>query len=312
MKQLSHESFERARGFLQAQARPLERALFAYYFEDGEGNEVFAELARFQNDDGGYGRALEPDLRTPSSSALATANALALLADLDCPAEHPAVGRAVAYLQKTFDVQTRVWRVAPLDANEHPHAPWWQDEDGSLAQTFDGFRIIPRAYLLASLWHYQALVARDWLEDLTEETLNYIETVDAFGTGGGSDLEYGMRLAKAQNLPPAYAERLQARILKGLPAVVEQDPAKWGEYCITPLRAVHTPDGLGAGLIPEALQAHLDYQIEHQAEDGAWDPNWSWFGLYPDIWPQACQEWRGMLTLEALRSLRAFGRLEEQ
>ena len=309
MKRLNREAYQRAREFLLTQARPLERTLFATHFEDGERESVFDELARFQNADGGYGRALEPDVRTPSSSALATGIALALLRELDCPAGHPQVSRAVRYLQKTFDENARVWRVVPLNTNDHPHAPWWHDENGSLARAFDGFRVIPRALILASFWHYAPLVPGEWLNDLTEETVSYIETVEAFGEGGGSDLEYTVGLAEAQNLPSSYAARLKARILRDLPVVVERDPEKWSGYCITPLRAVRSPNAPGADCIPEALQMHLDYQIEHQSADGAWDPTWSWGGFYPDTWPQARQEWRGHLTLETLMNLHAFGRM---
>ena len=72
MKKLSREAFDRARDFIKAQARPLDRVLFEYRFEGAPVDLVTAELARFQNDDGGFGHALEPDLRTPTSSALAT------------------------------------------------------------------------------------------------------------------------------------------------------------------------------------------------------------------------------------------------
>ena len=62
MKQLSHEAFDRARQFLKTQARPLDRALFEYRFEDGPIEPVIEELARFQNDDGGFGNGLELDI----------------------------------------------------------------------------------------------------------------------------------------------------------------------------------------------------------------------------------------------------------
>jgi hypothetical protein len=291
------------------QARALERALFVHRFEGVAVEDVLAELARFQNEDGGFGHALEPDMRTPSSSALATGIGLRMLRELGCPAEHPMVRQAVAYLLATYDEQAQVWPVVPPDANEYPHAPWWHDEDGSLARLFDGFRIIPRAILVGSLNHYAALVETGWLDRVTEATVRYIETVEVLGEGGGSDLEYAISLAEAEHLGSHYAARLLARIRAAIPAVVVRDPAQWDTYCITPLKAVPSPDALGADRIPDELQRNLDHLIARQTPEGIWEPTWSWGDAYPKVWPQAKVEWRGQLTLEALMQLEAFGRI---
>jgi hypothetical protein len=69
--QLSPEAFDSARTFVKAQARPLDQRLFEFYFEAGSAAAVLAELAHYQNDDGGFGRALEPDFRLVASSPLA-------------------------------------------------------------------------------------------------------------------------------------------------------------------------------------------------------------------------------------------------
>ena len=53
---------------LRHEARPLERALFAHAFEGGGRTAVLAALVPYQNDDGGFGHALEPDWGAPSNS----------------------------------------------------------------------------------------------------------------------------------------------------------------------------------------------------------------------------------------------------
>jgi hypothetical protein len=50
--------------------------------------------------------------------------------------------------------------------------------------------------------------------------------------------------------------------------------------------------------------------VRAQTTDGSWAPTWSWADEFPDVWPVARREWQGVLTLDALRTLRAFGRLE--
>jgi hypothetical protein len=271
---------------------------------------VTAALARYQNEDGGFGHALEPDARTPSSSALATGIGLRILRELRCPPDHPMVGRAVQWLEATCDPETYTWRALPDDANESPHAPWWHDEDGSLARTFDDFLVIPRAEIVGVLHHYAALVPAGWLEGLTERTVADIETIEPFGYGGGDDLVYALRLAETESLPARYRGRLVRRLRAVIPGAVSQDPREWGSYCIPPLKVAPAPESTVADLLGDGLQLHLDYQIDQQSPEGAWDPVWTWGHSYPDAWEQAKQEWRGHLTLEALTSLRAYGRVE--
>ena len=311
MKRLTPEQYRRARHFLKTEARPLDRALFEHRFEDTPDEHVTAALARYQNDDGGFGHALEPDVRTPSSSALATGIGLSILKELGCSSEHPLVSGAVQYLRDTFDEKTRVWRVIPRDANDHPHAPWWHDEDGSLARTFDDFLIIPRAQIVGLLHHFAALVPADWLDTVAENTVTTIETLkgDAFG-GGGDTLRYALELAETEALPRRFKDRLMPRLRALTDSVVCRDPQEWSEYCAAPLKVAPSPDAATADVLGDDLQTHLDYVIDHQTPEGAWEPTWTWGNFYPDVWEVAKREWRGHLTLEMLTSLRAFGRVD--
>ena len=111
-------------------------------------------------------------------------------------------------------------------------------------------------------------------------------------------------------LPEVHRVRLLDKIQADIARAVVTDSSRWGSYCLTPLRAVREPHTPGAELVEEAVQRHLDYQLEHQSESGAWEPTWSWGGAYPEDWERAGQEWCGVLTLHMLRQLAAFGRLE--
>ena len=309
---LSREAFDRSVSFLGTKARPLEHAQVAVHFKGASPEDVWEQLVTFQNNDGGFGHGLEPDVRTPYSSALATGLALRVLRECRCPAEHPMVQGAIDFLIETYDPKTHVWRVIPAATNNHPHAPWWHDEDGSLSRTFDGYLIIPRALIVSHLHAYAELVPKDLLDEVTEATVSTLERVSILGEGGGSDLEYAVELAQTPQLPAVHRKRLETRIVQAIPVVVVRDPEKWSTYCITPLRAVRSPAALGADLISEELAAHLDYVIRDQQSDGSWKPTWSWGEFYQEHWPQAEIEWRGILTLENLTALKAFGRIEPQ
>mgnify|MGYP001155023307 CR=1 FL=1 len=310
-KALSAAALDRARRFLKTEARPLDRALFEFRFEGTPAAAVAGELAAYQNADGGFGHALEPDVRTPSSSALATGIALTVLKEIGYPTSHHQVQGAVGYLLDSFDPENQTWRAVPPDANDHPHAPWWHDEEGSLARTFDDFLIIPRAQLVGLLHHFSEAVPSQWLADLTERTVSDVETIEALGTGGGDDLAYALALAQEKALSERFRARLLMRIRAVVPRAVSTDPGEWDTYCIHPLKIVHAPTSTVADLIWDAIEADLDHQIDHQHPEGTWEPVWTWGGAYTSAWEQARQEWRGHLTLETLTVLRAFGRIEQ-
>ncbi len=310
MKLLTQSGYDAARGFLERRARPVDWAVFKHRFEGGREDAVIEVLAEYQNEDGGFGRGLEPDLRTPSSSALATGIALEVLREVCCPPVASIVTGAVNYLSGTFEPISKVWRAIPGDANNYPHAGWWHDEDGSVARMFSGFGVIPRASILASLHHFRTLVSDDWLEDVTEACVDFIETtqVDALR---GDGFVYAAKLADASALSSRYRERLQRHLQAVLPEVITLEPEKWSGYCLTPLKAAPSPTSVAARVLREELQSHLDHTVAAQSDEGTWDPAWDWSKTLPEAWPAARDEWRGHLTLETLISLRAFGRIED-
>ncbi len=296
-----------ARQFVMTQARPLDRALYQLQFEGGSAEAVLAELRAYQNPDGGFGKALEPDLRAPESSVLATLQAFHVFRALAAPSDHPAVKRALDYLAATFADGAATWRIIPRTAGSHPHAPWWAQE--TLDKTFGGGRIIPRAEVLAYLWTFApSSFPLDRRLAVTRALVSDLES--ASGPDLAAGLEGCARLYECNGLPAEVRQRLHARLVALIPVTVEQDPAKWPQYCLKPLWLARTPESPFAGLLAESIARNLDYEIEQQAADGSWRPNWSWYGSYPETWPAAEREWSGALTVRTLETLRAFGRLE--
>jgi len=308
MKSLPKVKFALAWRYLEKSARPLELSLFNYYYREAHRVSVVSQLVKYVNP-GGFGHALEPDMRSPSSSALATDFGLKILVELDLPSKHPMVRDAVSYLFQSLDQKTKTWRVAPTDVNNYPHAPWWHDEGGSLAKTFDDYLVIPRAGILASLCHYHDLLPAWWLDDMINATIKEISGMDSEQFGGGGDtLVYTRRLAETELLPFPTKYVLITRVRKLADSVVTRNPNKWSEYCAPPLKLAPTPESITAGVLADCIPAHLDYFIENQDAEGFWDVTWTWAD-YPEDWETAKVEWRGVLTLEVLKYLESFGRL---
>jgi hypothetical protein len=83
--------------------------------------------------------------------------------------------------------------------------------------------------------------------------------------------------------------------------LVALDPEAAGEVH-GPLDFAPEPGSLARGLFDEVtIKAHLDHLAQAQLEDGGWTFNW------PAWSPAAERDWRGFLTVDALRVLRANG-----
>lgn len=305
MKQLTLERLTAARDYLLHTARPLEAARYRYHLADGDAGEVMAALAPFRAESGGYGRALEPDLRTPAPSALATSVALQIAEEVGAPASQPAVSAATDFLLATYETATQRWRIIPAEAENSPRAFWWA-ADG-LDERFGQFWMNPRAELLSYLWRYAGPDRVAWLHATTEALL--AELAESTEPLAGNDLLCAMRLATTPQLPASLGQPLLARVRADMLRSVETDPTRWGEYVLRPLDVAPAPDSPFAILFPAAIQANLDYLVGTQGDDGAWAPVWSWAPLDAAAWAQAEREWKGVLTLAALRELSAWGRI---
>ena len=112
-----------ARTFLLRNARLLDRHRFAFRFEAGRAADAVTALRPYQNADGGFGHALEPDLRGAESEPVPLEHALHILDEVgDFDAQ--IVQRACDWLDTVTTESGGIPFVLPAVADT-PHAPWW-------------------------------------------------------------------------------------------------------------------------------------------------------------------------------------------
>ncbi|MDN7240711.1 hypothetical protein QWY14_02870 [Planococcus sp. N028] len=297
MTKLSRKQYEQAKTFLKTKARKLERGLFEFEFENGDSQVVLNALKTYQNDDGGFGNGLEPDFRCRDSSALATSIALQLLIRIGATEKEETVRKAIGYLLQTFNEEKMGWQIVPREVEKAPRAVWWNySEEWAWGN--------PSAELIGHFHHYEGLVKEEFLEKLTQFAITYINN--------SAEVEHHELLCflrMAEQLP----KEEQAAILNKLRALaidsVTTSPDKWDSYCLLPLQVVSSPDSEFHESFQESIPLNLRHLVIKQTEHGYWDPTWSW-GQYEEDWENAKEEWRGWLTLENLKILRAFDHID--
>jgi hypothetical protein len=280
--------------FLAGNARVLDRRRFERCFAGGEARPVRDAIAAYANPDGGFGHGLEPDGRTPASQPAAVAMALRTLDEADAWDEELA-GGACRWLTANAPDEGGASFVEPTVAG-WPHAPWWEVEEGRPASIFT------TASIAAPL--YRRGLDHPWLDGATEMLWRRLEDLEGRDDAGPYEFRGVFRFldqvpdrARAER----HVDRAGALLFdRGFVAV---DPGAEGEVH-TPLDFAPDPDSVGRRLFDAAtIEAHLDRLADGQSDDGGWTFDWlAWS-------PVAASEWRGSLTVSALVTLRANGRV---
>ena len=282
--------FDGAAAFMAGPARVVDRRLFQRLFCGGAAGAVRDAVAAYRNSDGGFGFALEPDCRAAASQPAAVEMALRLL-DFADEWDASLVADAVDWLATVAPAEGGAAFVEPSVA-EGPHAPWWVPEEGHPASLIQTGQIAGVLYARG--------FSHPWLDRATAVMWSRIETLTA-----PSGYEMFGVLAFLQQVPDraratAAFARVGALLLSG--GLVALDPSAGGE-AHSPLDFAPLPSSLARGLFSEAvIEAHLDRLARGQRDDGGWMFNW------PSWSPAAEADWRGFLTVDALRVLRANGR----
>ncbi len=280
--------FEAAADFLAARARLLDRRMFERLFRGGAAEPVRDAIAAYRNADGGFGHALEPDCRAAASQPAAVEMALRMM-DLAGAWDERLVRDAVDWLSTIAPAEGGAAFVQPT-VSQGPHAPWWVPAEGaSLIQTGQ----------IAGLLYAHGF-AHPWLDRATQVMWSRI---DALAEPNGYEM-FGV-LAFLEQVPDrARAEAAFERVgpLLFSRDLVALDPGAEGETH-SPLAFAALPGSIARRLFDaDVIEAHLDHLAGAQADDGGWTFNW------PSWSPAAEADWRGFLTVDALRVLRANGR----
>lgn len=283
-------TFAAARDFVRREARVLEQRTFAACFEGTSPHGGVAALLAYRNDDGGFGHGLEPDKLCPASLPIDDQVALQVMDDLDMFDD--AVVTGICDHLAAVAVDGAVALAGPV-IEGYPRAEHWS------AWAYEP-ALNPTAGL-AGLLHRRG-VDHPWRTAATAWCWSVLDAgLPTEGHALGNVLVF-LEHVDDRKRADTLASGVQARLgavdhLRLDP----QDPA----YGVTPLDYAPTPDSPWRGLFDDdVIDGHLD-RLEHdQQDDGGWALTWEPPGQ------AATLAYRGIVTLWALRVLRAYGRVD--
>lgn len=269
---------KKARDYVYANGVLWERDLFAWHFQDGSLERLHRSLQAYQNADGGYGNAMEHDVRCPDSHPLALEYLLTVLAQHDVPPGDILNGAAEWVERNRLDDGSLRNPAAVLD---YPHAPWWDGGGQSMPDSIVGHLA---KYGLASADLLDS--TRRWTQQhLTPEHIRANEWL--FMAYHAYDWYFN-----APDSPDAEACRAAA--VENIVACALKMPE---DQYYSLLSFVPTPDSPVARALPDGfLKRVLDTLEQAQQPDGSWHDQ---HGL---------AQWYPVVTISVLYALRAHGR----
>jgi hypothetical protein len=286
-----NDILERGTRFIWENARLLDRAIFDYTFRGGSPDHVLAILHTYQNSDGGFGHAIEPDLRAPDSQVLFVEFALRTL--YECNLHDPEmVYRACDFIAQHADLKQGIPTLFP-SAKLYPRADH-MSHSGFYEPSFDRLTGLVGLILWQGIQH-------PWLPQAVEacmDDLRKIPYTDAHTIQNAFCLIES--LSREQQVDGLFT-KLSDDLFKANFFCLN---APVNTYCLTPLTFAPTPNAFLRRLFTDAqIDSHLDDLAAHQETDGGWSILWRPPG------EMARREWRASKTVAALVALRAYGRI---
>jgi hypothetical protein len=280
-----------AHRFVMLHARLIDRRRMG-----GDPALIRSALAAYRNPDGGFGY-LEPDLPDPGSQPISALAALEVLHEIGAPPGDPLMADLAAWLETVTRPDGGLDFVCPYDADAIPHAPWMAPPDersSSLHMTAAVAAAAHRAGMAAG-------PGRAWLDRASAFVWRRL---DDLSPRPGYETKYVIDFLDA--VPDRErAERALAAVA-GILGSRESIPVTGGieGEVISALTAAPRPDHAGRRLFdPAAIERQLDELERGQQDDGGWTFD---FLAWNDAVAWA---WRGRVTVDALHTLAANGRL---
>lgn len=289
MTVMTWDSYRAAEHFIMRGARLIDRHRFAYHFQTRTAGPVHTALAAYRNLDGGYGNALDPDLRGGSSQPVATELALRYLDELGTiPAD--LAHQTCRYLSSVSNDDGGLPHVLP-NVRHTEAAPWYQETD-------DFSSALDITTMITGLL-YKNNISHPWRDHATAYCWKHIDALQ------WTDPHEAIGICSfLQHVPDRVrATATMKRLSTMIRAVIDVHPRATG-HVHTPLDLACHPDHIARPLFTDAeIERNLEAFERQQRPDGGWDAHW-------DHWDTAATiEREGMRTIQRLRILRVYGRL---
>lgn len=300
--------YHEVRNWMLRNARTVELALWRCHFEHGNPRDVADALLAYQNEDGGFGHALEPDNWNPASTPIATWTAIKYMLQVGfTDMTHPAYQGAWRYLASGKDREDYGWRFSVPGNDNWPRAPWWSYGEDNNRRYYANVTVGLTAFILR---YGQDVALRAVAENYAKNLLALLMDKGA----AGEALEgYDFLLEAMEYSGMAVSQDAWAMLRQRQNAAIGRDVAQWKNYVPRPSRFIHDVKSPLYKGNEDIVRTEVKYLKETRQSGGVWPITWTWFDLMPQYGAEfAISEnwWKGLVAIENMLFLKAFDKGE--
>lgn len=312
--------FQKAKNYIDRNARPVDLMRWKFHFEKGSAKQVLEALEAYQNEDGGFGHALEADSFNPESAPIQTWCATEILYEIGhTDGQHAIVQGILAYLDSGKGFRDDHWLAEIPSNNEYPHAPWWTYEETVIEEWGYNPTIALAGFALryakeqSDLYSKAIKIARraaaEFLQDDTVQRdmhevacfLRFCDYVMLADRERGFKLSKELQIEKVKQLTASYVKKS-----------ICTDTEQWSKiYTAYPSNFMRSKSSSLYEENKELADYECEYIINQQLEDGSYAITWDWSD-YANEWAVAKNWWKAERTLLNLLYLKGFGYFEEK
>lgn len=285
---------------IKEKGRIIDVLLIQNLFENKE-LEIIEELRKYQNSDKGLGNALEPDVRMPKSSILATNMGVSILNEIkDVKLKEELCKEFVEYYEKSYNKDKERFMMVSKEVDDYPHAIWWNYKDIDKNFPFGN----PDPEVIGFLYENRKYLKELNLNHLINKVISFVRSDQFFDSGMHtlmSVISFHNRVDKdVQNL---IHDRIHLLVDKEIKAGI----GKWQEYTLEPYKIYvlnrHFTEDY-EGILNENLQHILQLVKTLSVE-----PTWKWY-QFDDVFEEIKWDWIGYLYFNMIKALRYHRNLE--
>ncbi|WP_313558740.1 hypothetical protein [Ruminiclostridium cellobioparum] len=315
MKKLLLKDYLEIRSWIYRNARHIDLAVWRYYFEKGSKDAVLSALSFYQNEDGGFGHALEADSWNPNSSPYTTFYAIKILKGIGFDdQQHPVMRGIFKYLESNAHCSDDGWYFSIPSNNDFAHAPWWTWDTEANATESIGLTAEIVSFILINAHKNSELFNKALT--LSEKIISKLDTADQYGEMGLGGYCALLDAIERTGLTNRFNHSLLSeRIKKLVHNIIERDTSKWAYHTRRPSDYIHSPESVFYKENEDIVQTELDYLIDTRPQNGVWDITWSWFEnneKYAREFSISENWWKASVAVEKLNHLRNFNRLSQE
>ncbi|MTK12027.1 MAG: hypothetical protein F8N39_08050 [Clostridiaceae bacterium] len=298
MEKLQKAQIESIQKHIFNNARAIEKAKWNYLFNNGSKEAIVSELVKYQNSDGGFGNGLEADILLPTSSSIASTEAIVIAYDYELNCEEPWFKNLLNYFENTIQKTPSFWEKVPKEVEDFSHAPWW------IYAADTKFSPNPCAVIASAFIKYGNDGQKSLGYEIAARCIEFLNSNESCDEHDCYCMQRLFIILKELNstLIDDIAIKSMERIILDCLCT---DESKWMEYVPQPLDLVDSPESQWHKLVEPFVGKNLSFWLNTLKADGFWSPNFSW-GVDSETSRNVTENWVCYIAVKRVKILKAF------